>query len=241
MEKSNHILIILSVGIVLLGIAAVLGPNLADNNMQQETITASGTAQLEAVADELTINLRVESSAKTAEEAQKLTAEKTDALMASLTELVKKEDIETSYYSVQEWREWEREKNVLKGYKGTHSLKITLTDTTLAGKILDRGVASGAFVDYLNFGFSKAKEKELKGQALKEAAQQAKLKAESVAGGLGVQLGDIVSVSESESNYPMYRMGGPEMMMAKADVAEPSISPQTLQVNAQVSVTYEIE
>lgn len=243
MEKSaSTLLVILSIGIVLLGLAAVLGPSLADDDEQEETITASGTAQLEAVADEITLHVRVENAGKTAEEAQKLTTDKTDALMASFLELVKKDDIETTQYSVQEWREWEREKMVLKGYKAVHSLKITLTDPLVAGKLLDRAVNSGAFVDYLNFGFSKQKEKQLKEQALKEAAQQAKHKAESVADGLGVELGDIVSVSESEANYPMYRMGGPEMMMAKADSAPmPDISPQTLQVTAQVSVAYEIE
>ena len=242
MEKNaSTLLIILSIGVIVLGLAAVLGPSLADDNGPEETITASGTAQFEAVADEITLHVRVETAGKIAEEAQKMTTEKTDALMASFLELVKKDDIETTQYSVQEWREWEREKMVLKGYKAVHSLKITLTDPLVAGKLLDRAVSSGAFVDYLNFGFSKAKEKELKGQALKDAAQQAKLKAEAVADGLGVELGDIVSVSESEANYPMYRMAGPEMMIAKSDAAEPSISPQTLQVTAQVSVAYEIE
>ncbi len=237
------LILVLAFGIIILGLAAVLGPNLADDNEQEETITASGTAQIEAVADEITLHVRVETSGKTAEEAQKVTTEKTDALMESFLELVKKDDIETTQYSVQEWREWEREKMVLKGYKAVHALKVTLTNPLVAGKLLDRAVSSGAFVDYLNFGFSKQKEKQLKEQALKEAAQQAKHKAESVADGLGVELGDIVSVSESEANYPMYRMAGPEMMMAKADAAaaEPSISPQTLQVTAQVSVAYEIE
>lgn len=245
MEKNMTLILVLAFGIIILGLAAVLGPNLADDDEQEETITASGTAQLEAVADEITVHVRVESTGKTASEAQDWLDDTVEEVIAAITQpgTVKKEQIETTQYSVQEWREWERDKSVLKGYKAVQSMKITMTEPAVAGKVIDLAVTAGAFVDYLNFGFSKQKEKQLKEQALKEAAQQAKHKAESVADGLGVELGDIVSVSESEANYPMYRMAGPEMMMAKADaaVAEPSISPQTLQVTAQVSVAYEIE
>ena len=244
MEKATPIVIILSIGIILLGLAAVLGPTLVKSDQQRDTITASGNAEIEAVSDEITLSLRVENTAKTAADAQAMTTKSADALMASLAELVKKEDIETTYYSVQEWREWENNKNVLKGYRATHSLKVTLHDPTVAGKILDSAVSNGAFVAYVNFGFSKQKEKELKQQALKQAAQEANTKAQAVADGLGVNLGKIVSVSESEVNFPVYRMAGPEMMMAKSDAGPaptPNIAPQTLHVSGQVSVAYGIK
>ena len=87
---------------------------------------------------------------------------------------------------------------------------------------------------------STAKQNEYKAQALKEASEDAKIKAEAIASGLGKTVGKLVSVSSNEFNYqpwPLYNsMAG--STAADAKVATTNIQPGQQDVSASVTVVY---
>ena len=132
-------------------------------------------------------------------------------------------------------------------YKATHSIKVQLDSNKMddAGTVIDIGVDNGALVSYINFELSLTKQNELKAQALNQATQDARIKAESIASGLGKNLGAVVSVSDSSFDYypwPIYRNDvayGTGIAEAKEAIST-NINPGQQEVSARVSVTYKI-
>ncbi|HME86888.1 MAG TPA: SIMPL domain-containing protein, partial [Candidatus Nanoarchaeia archaeon] len=132
---------------------------------------------------------------------------------------------------------------VFKGYVASYSLKVTTKDFDQVGKIIDVAVANGAnAIDSVQFTLSKELEEQVRSEALKKAGQTARMKAEATAEGLGVELGDIVGVSES-SFYaqPYYYAKATEAVAAGRPAADLVIEPSTIQVSASLNVAYEID
>lgn len=255
MEKTektprNMVSIILAVGIVFVAIAlAIILPLVLTEykgSGQQNTVSSTGQSTMESMSDQIAVSVKVETSAKNAEDAQKENREISSAVMAALKKYAEEKDIETESHSMYEWIEWENNKNKFMGYKVNNVLKVTISDPEKAGQMIDDAVKAGALINYVNFELSKEKEKSLKEEALRKAAEDAKTKATSIADGLGVRLGKIVSVSESNFYYP--RMGYATAEMAKgmdssAEVPAPptDLSPRKLEVSASVTVAYSIK
>ncbi len=231
--------LVLAIGLVLVALFAVVGPHLGGDS-NENTVTATGVAELEAVADEIQIHVRVEITDKTAAEAQKWTQDTFAETMEAIQEYTVGAEIETVRVSVRKEYSWDDGKRTFKGYKAERVDKITVTDPVMAAKIIDGAPQASGLIDYINFGLSKEKQAELKKQALKEATQNARLKAESMADGLGVKLGKVVSVSESDFQAPIYRMAMAEMAVAD-EAKSVGIAPQKLDVTARVNAVYKVK
>lgn len=153
-------------------------------------------------------------------------------------------DIETSSYSVQEEFQWNDtlRKSESVGYRTTNSILVKVRDLGKVGSIIDVAVQAGAnSVSGVSFLLTDATEASLKTLALQEAAANAKEKAQSIATGLDIGVGQVYSASESSNYVVPYYAKTVAMDSAAGSAAPTPISPGDIEYSATVSVQFEIQ
>lgn len=253
-ENRNTVVILaLIVGLVLVSVLFALNRGTPDTltvaqQEQRETITVTETVEKETMPDEAHIYLEIKTRAETAQEAKNDNAQINDAVLIALEEYgLDKDQIETTSYYLNEETKWDKDKEeyITTGYVLTHIMKVTTEDIDAAGEIIDTAVDAGATgIDSVQFTLSKAKESDIKGEALALAAEKAKTKAAAIVDAVAVDLGQIISITESSyySPYPWYSRSLYAMEEAAEEVSyDTTISPEELTVSATVTLTYEIE
>lgn len=250
-EKNNMITIALVIGFIVVSMlyAFKSAPDITvADQAQRETITVSETVEQETMPDEASVYMDIKTRAAAAADAKDENAEISDAVLNALYSYgVEEDNIETSSYYLSEETKWDKdtEEYITTGYVLTHTLKITTADIDNVGEIIDTAVDAGATeVNSVQFSLSRSKESEIKGDVLALAAEKAKTKAENIVDAIDVDLGELVSISESSyyNPYPWYaRSAGYDMMEVAEEASyKTSISPQELTVTATVTLTYEI-
>jgi len=248
MERNNNTLMIVFIaGIVLISVILVLNQgetkivNVGQD--QQNTISVSGNAKLEVEPDQVEVYVNIETSALSAEEAKNENSRISDNVMEALKkEGVKDDEIETTSFRISPRYTYDRNKgeSILQGYTASNVLKITTKEIDDAGNIIDTAVESGANnIQSVNFGLSKERQKEVSGEALVRAAEVARDKAESLANSLGVNLGKIVAIQESNFDFVPFVAVRADFAVAESQ-ADTEIVPGKVDVSARVTVAYEI-
>jgi uncharacterized protein YggE len=242
MEKSVQItLIIVATIIILAGIGAYL---FSQSKAPSNTISVQGFATIKANPDLVIVYFRAETNGSTAQEAKDKNAEIVNNAITNLVKIGilenKIQTIDFNIYPEYDWTDGQK----LRGYKAVHSFKVELDTAQInkVGTVIDAGVNAGSLVDYINFELSTAKQNECKAEALKQASQDAKTKAEAIALGLGKKLGKLVSVSDTSFDYypwPIYK-AMEEGNIAEAKAAVTNITPSEKEITARVSVVYHI-
>ncbi len=245
MEKSVQITGIIVLGVVivsLLGYTAFSSLVPSTSN----TISANGEAQVEIVPDLVGVYFNVQTKGTTSQEATDSNAEIVDALIVNLVKQgFERKQIQTQNFNVYPSYTYVNRNRVSDGYQATHAIKVELSteDATKIGIVIDAGVDAGAGISYINFELSPEKQKEAKAEAIKLAAEDAKIRAESIAEGLGKHLGSLVSTSDSNFNYNPWRLyesmdanGG----AAEAKAATTNIQPGDQTIYANVRAVFRI-
>ena len=215
---------------------------------QSNTISSNGVSEISAIPDKVSLNFNVETKGATSKEANDKNAEIVDELITALVkEGFERADIQTTGFSIYEDIQWTQSGQKSLGWKATHSVivKMSTTQTDKIGEAIDAGINANATLSYINFELSQELENQYKAEAIKLAAEDARLKAESMASGLDKKLGKLVSVSDSSFDYYPWRVydyaegagAGENADMAKSAT---SIQPSEQTITAQVSVTYKI-
>jgi len=253
MKKANPYIIIgmILIAVVILGF---LGYNAVKplismaSGEEPAHISATGNSELSIMPDEAIVRIKVETKEKTAELAQNKNSEIMSDVQSALKRAgLSSDDIETDQYNLYKWQEWDpiTRKSVEKGYRLYHTIKITTSDFEKVGELITVAVDAGANgIENVQFDLSEEKKKDVKKEALQQASQNAKEKAQAVADGLGVRLGDLLSIKESSFDYgPLYRtMGIAEAAVDMDEKISPPvpIQPEELEIRASVSVSYKI-
>ncbi len=247
MDKSVSIALIVVIGVLALaGISYAVFSSM--NPSMSKTITGNGQASIDVAPDLVKVYFNAETSGATSQEAKDKNSEIVDNMITALVkDGFERKDIQTQGFNIYPDYSWDNGKQTLKGYKATHSIVVQLStaQTDKIGKVIDDGVDAGALISYINFELSTEKQNEYKAQAIKLAAEDARIKAQALADGLGKELGSLVSVSDNNFDYrpwPMYAAadsGGASVAMAKE--AATNIQPGTEQVTASVTAVFKIK
>ena len=244
METSVKITLIIVGAIVIL--AGVFGLGIWALVTPGNDITVTGESNIKAVPDLVGVYFTVEMRGATAQDAKNNNSEIVNEVVTKLAKIgFEREALVTESFNVYEEFDWVNGKQKSLGYKATHSLKIELptNESEKIGQVIDAGVDGGAMISYINFELSKDKENIYKAQALKEAGEDAKIKADAMAAGIGKKVVDIKSISESNFNYypwRLYESAGMAPNVAEAKVAATTIQPGEQDVSAQVSVIFKL-
>jgi len=209
----------------------------------EQTINVQGSSEMTFDPNEAEVWAGISVVKVTAEDAQNEANKVINAIIDGLRyKGFTEKDISTEQLSLYEEYRWEDNTNKVVGWRATQILKVKTTDLTKVGTIVDVAVNNGATnIQNINFGLSNDKEQEYKAKALAEATASARAKAETIAKSLGVKLGKIQSVSESNFYYTPYRYAMAEMAGSAAVKEAATVLPQKVDVSAQISLVYIIE
>ena len=211
-------------------------------------ISISGTGEVAAAPDMAFVNSGVTSQGATAAEALAANTAAMNELIATLKAAgIEARDIQTSGFSVSPNYVYSDARDAngyqlppkVSGYQVYNTVNVRVRDLATLGAVLDKAVTVGA--NTINgVTFSVADPAPLFDEARKLAFANAKKKAELYAEVAGEKLGDIESITESQS----YNQPQPQMMRALADSAAAApvpIESGELSFSIDVQVAWDLE
>lgn len=245
MEKSVKITSIIAGTIIILALIPIF---LFMQYAPGQTISVQGNSVIKVTPDLVSVYFNAESNGTTAKEAKDANALIVDNMLTALIKQgFNRTDVTTENLQIYEDMRWENNMQKSYGYKATHQIKVELSTNRAdkIGDVIDAGVDAGALLNYINFELSSAKQNEYKAQALVEAGQDAKTKAEAIAQGVDKRLGALVSIATSNWQYSPWNVytanaGGMREDATLAKSATTNIQPGTQEVTANIDVVYKI-
>lgn len=246
MEKSVKITTIIVAGVLLI---ALMIYSFANSVTSNDVLRVQGSSTVEATPDLVTVYFEVETTGDTSAEAKDANSVIVEKLTSDIVALgFDKSDIITQSFNIYENCEWINRQNVCNGYKATHSIKVEMSteESSKIGEVIDAGVNAGATVNYINFELSQELQNQYKAEAMKLAAEDARIKAEAVAEGLDKDVGKIVSVSVDNWNYYPWKVYDyAESVGSSVDdelaTVTTRIQPGEREISASVSASFKIK
>lgn len=214
------------------------------------SLTVRGSAILEKPADQLRIRIGVVTED---DEATTALRENTQQ-MSEVFKALKKTGLSDSEFQTSQIRiqplysrrprqagvEW---KAVIIGYQVSNSINVKTMKLKLAGEIIQAANEAGAnSIDSISFGL--ADHRKHRAEAIRTATANALADARTLADAANLKLVRVLSINLDQAAAPrplaMSMNRGMEMAMASG-AAPPPINPGDVNVNASVTVVYEIE
>lgn len=216
MNKNIFFSTISVVGVILLALIFI---NFFHISYPISVITSSRSSELSVVGEgkvdvipdtaDITVGIRVDNK-PTAAEVQKTLDQTHNSIIDSMTKLgIKKEDIKTQNYSINPSYQFTDNQNKPNGYSGNASISIKVRKITLVSQVVQSATAAGAN-DIQGTSYSVDNPDTYREQARSKAIENAKDQAHKLANTLGIRLGKITNIVESNNN------GGPLPMFEKA-------------------------
>ena len=217
-------------------------------------LSVSGEGTVYASPDVATVNLTVRTQAPLIKDASSDNNKKNNQLVAFLkSKSVDTKDIKTTSYNVTPQYQYDNRPCPLDsrvpcpaqlppkivGYEVSNSVEVKVRNLDMVGAILDGAVSAGANeISGPNFMVDDPDKAKDEARAL--ALNQAKAKAETLAGAMGVRLIKISGFSESGGTPIYYGLGkGMSADIAATPAAPPTIEPGQNEVKVTVVVTYD--
>jgi uncharacterized protein YggE len=219
--------------------------------MDAPTLTVSGTGESFGTPDRAIVRLGAVAQSAQAGDAQKLVGETVAKTIDAVKQLgIDEKSIRTAGVSLtpvyadhhprplQPGQPQEPQEPRISGYRASNTLEVRLDDLSKLGPVIDAGVATGAN-NVEGVEFQLKDDGPQRKAALKQAASDARGKAEALADAMGMRLGPVIEVIEGGV------AGGPIPMARRAMLAESfAVStpeqPGQLQVTASVTITYRL-
>lgn len=220
-----------------LALALTLAPVIASAQVlpqPRRTIRAFGQGEVAVRPDQARVQVSVVTRATTADEASQQNATRAAAVIDAVKKLIGNAgEVRTAFYNVSPYSEGNPPRQT--GFQVTNSLLVITNNITIAGRIIDTAIQAGANrVDFLSLGLRDDDPVRL--EALRVAGQKARQRAEAIASGLGVRIGQVLNADEGSTVRPT----GIVEARTLAAAAPTPVEPGTLTVIATVTVEYEI-
>ncbi len=204
------------------------------------TITVIGSGSTQGEPDTGTAQIGIDTQNASLREATRLNNEQVTALVNALKAAgVADSDIQTAYYNVYTEQRYAPETGQSTGqviYHANSSVSITIRDLSKVGAVLDAAVSAGAN-NISGVNFSIADPSKLEAVAREKAVADARARATDLARLFGVEVGDVVSISEVVTGSPiLYERSATGMGGGGAP-----IQPGQLTVSSQLQVSFAIK
>ena len=251
-KQKNTAIIVTSIisGVILItAIITLLFVNSAIG-VKGNAVTVEGIATIEAMPDQVVVYFNIETTGDTSNEAREANSEILNDLILGLAGLgIPQAEIITENYNIYPNYDWDNGKRIEKGYRATHSVKVTVDpeQTELIADVVDAGALAGAGISYINFELTQESQNKYKAEAMKLAAQDAKIKAEAIAEGFGKKVGRLISTSVSDFGYYPWNIyssrdeegsGAGEIAVAKQAVS--NIQPGEKEITSRITASFKI-
>ena len=248
-NKAIAITAIISVAVLVIVVAALLILK-AGTGYTRNTVTVDGISEVKATPDLVSVYLTIETKGNTSAVANDKNTEIYDKLVFELAKAgFGKDRLKTESYSVYPNYVWDGETQKQEGHVAMHYLKVKLSEDEMdkVSSVVDAGINAGAGISYINFELTQESQNSYKAEALTLASEDAKIKADAVAEGLGKSAGRLVSVQVSDFGYYPWNLytaksagGATAEDAALARESATSINPSEQSISARVSATFKL-
>lgn len=241
-HSSSPLLQSLTVPVVVTLLAGgiyLVGQSMQGRSAMPSTITVEGRSEVSVAPDVAIVQFGVTTGRQsTSTRTLEVLTTNMDAVIAAVkANGIEDKDISTQSLWLNPAYDWIDGQQIARGFEATQNLSVKVRDVSVIGKLLTDATEAGANqIGSISFTVDDAES--LKDQAREEAVADAREKARTLAEGLGVRLGRIVSYTEGfgggVSPYPehAYGMGG-----GGGDLSVPSGEQE---ITVVVTVNYEI-
>jgi uncharacterized protein len=238
-------------GVLLLsGCSTGAGPNdvKVSVNSQQQGIWVSAVGKITIVPDLVILSLGIESQDTSVATAQENASVAMDKVIKALKDQgIEEKDIQTQYFNITQVTRWDNyaEKSTISGYRVTNTVTVKLHAVEKTGNIIDAVVVAGGDLTRINnINFTLENPSPSYKNARDLAIKYAKEKAQQMADGAGVKLGDVTYITENSNTYYQasgnYALGDSSMPVPAITVAAP-ISVGQLEISTTVQIAYSVE
>jgi hypothetical protein len=236
----------LLIGFAFLLAFGVLGPTVshAQEGDSPRTIRVSGEGTVRIEPDQATVRFGIVSQDDDAEVAREENAEVAGRAMNTIRDLgIADRKIRMETLRLQPRSEYNRQTRSYeqRGYEAVRQVVVEVDDLTQLPTLVTRIVQQGANrLDGISYDV--ADRDRVRNEALAEAAQQARTKAQLLAQTLGAQVGPPRQISEQSFDFPRPSFRVEAAAMAKSDAApEPdAYAAGEIEVTASVQVTFDL-
>lgn len=230
----------LALSLVACAAPASAAPNQTTVQLQTEnndTITVTGKAGMEATPDVAQVTIGVSTRANTPLAARQANAEAMNATLDAIRALgIEDRDIQTSNLNMYNTY---GDYGTVTGYRMSADLTIMVREISKAGEVVDAAIAAGS--NELNgVRYLVSNRDELYNQALTDAVELARQKAEALAAAAGKQVGmvkQVTETSEAAATRRTYDMNA-DTGNAAAEALKTVIQPGSTNIDAEVQVVF---
>lgn len=200
---------------------------------EKTTVVVEGKGDVRVTPDMAILNIGVEVTASTADEAQRKNASIMSEVLSTLSKFdIKETEIKTVSFYLWRATEYREGKEVFKGFKVVHTLEVPVTDITKVAKILDAVIKAG--VNAVNQVYYSVQDTtEGYNTALVRAVDDAKNKANILAKIQGRKVEKLEKIVEKEIHGPYY---GAEDGAGGSSITP--FVPGQLKIEARVEATF---
>ncbi|MFC3750316.1 SIMPL domain-containing protein [Paenibacillus sp. GCM10012306] len=215
------------------------------DEVQKNVVNVVGKGELSIKPDIVYLSIAVDTSAATAQEAQKTNAakiQKITTLLKGTWKIADKDIQSTQFYVQPNYTYSEKEGQQVKGYNANHTLVVAYRDLAKVGELLDAASAAGAN-NIGNARFAVEDSAAFEAQVIEKAMANADVKAGAIAKASKRSLGQVISVSQNDlGSQPVFFDQTLKAMAASADASgNTSVQPGEVKVTTQLNVTYELK
>ncbi len=234
----------LAIALATLALAGASAVTAQDERRPERLIpelTVSGTGDVRVAPDLATVRLGVVRQGNSAREAISKVNETAQKILTAIKAAgIDAKDIQTSQLSLNPiYLQKPNEEPRITGYQASNVVTVRIEKLAQTGPVVDAGLEAGANqLDSLNFGLRN--DANARREALILAAREARDKANTLAETLGVTLVRVINVQEGGGvifPQPQFERA----MVARGSAAGTPVSQGEVQVNASVTVRYEIK
>lgn len=231
------------IGAILLGLLALActteTTTVLPGGEEQQGVSVSGEGSAFGEPDVALLSLGVDSEADTVAEARAAAANSMDAMLKALKDGgVKDEDIQTTRFSVEPRYDFSGDQRELIGFAVTNMATAKIRNIDDVGDLIDGALdAGGDLARITNLSFTIDDPSTLEDEARKEAMDDARSKAETLAEAGGVELGTPRSISEGGGPVPI-SFEAADMAAFAADAPQTPIELGEMEVRVSVQVVY---
>jgi uncharacterized protein YggE len=206
-------------------------------------VQATGEGTISAKPDQAVVEIGVVSQGATAAAAAAQSAKQTEGCVAELGRVLGAgKKLRTTSYSVRPNYQYPKPgaTPTITGYTATNVVEVTLDDLSLVSKVIDTAMQNGANV-VQRVQYQLKNSSAVRAQALRQAAEQARISTDAIAAGLGVKVVRVLSAEEVTPEARVAMFGRAMAPEAQAGAAPPTpLEVGMIEVTVRVMLRVEI-
>lgn len=206
------------------------------------TIEVTGRAQVSEAPDRVYIDIGVMTQAQKSEAAASQNAKRLADVIAALKRAAGSgAQLTTTEYSVNPNYHYSRDGGTptIVGYTASNVVRVRLDDLGRVARVIDAATEAGSN-NIQDIRFALRDEQGPRGEALREAARNARQDADALADALGLRIVRVMTVNEQSPEAGPVPIYARAMSVAAAPAARTPVEAGTIDVNATVTLTVEV-